>query len=123
MAKTPLEKMFLKPNHSATFLHVPNNVRDQIKTSNKIDNDIKGKYDFILAFYTQKKELQQEINKIKHSLETNGILWIGYPKGKALETDLNRDILHSLLRENNLDGVSIISLNDIWSVMRFKLLN
>jgi len=123
MPKTPLEKMFLKPNYSAAFLHVPNSIKDHIKTSNKIDKEIKGKYDFILAFYTQKEKLQHEINKIKHSLETNGILWIGYPKGKALETDLNRDILHSLLQENNLDGVSIISLNDIWSVMRFKLLD
>jgi hypothetical protein len=56
--------------------------------------------------------LGKEILKLKESLETNGLLWIAYPKAKRLETDLNRDILHETAKKFGLDGVSLVSLND-----------
>jgi hypothetical protein len=53
----------------------------------------------------------------------DGILWISYQKISAKQDgDLNRDILRELLAEHNLKAVSLISINDVWSAMRFKRL-
>lgn len=122
MAKTLLEKMFLKAEYKVAFLYVPKDLQSELETSNEIDTSLKDIYTFILSFYTQKNDLEKEIAKLRESLQTNGILWIAYPKGKALQTDLNRDILHETAKHYGLDGVSLISLGDIWSAMRFKKL-
>ncbi|HSW97894.1 MAG TPA: hypothetical protein VLF89_08770 [Candidatus Saccharimonadales bacterium] len=119
MAKTLFEKMFLKPEYSLLLLHVPPDLQNEL-TANNADYVLKNTYNFIVAFYEKKGALLQEVEKLKESLETNGLLWIAYPKGKALRTDLNRDILHETTKQNGLDGVSLISLNETWSAMRFK---
>ena len=120
MSKTLLEKMFLKPEHSIALLNVPENLKNDLKITKKTSYDLMSTYDFILTFYTKKSDLQKEVEKLKTSLEPNGLLWIGYPKAKRLETDLNRDILHETAKFFGLDGVSLISLNETWSAMRFK---
>ena len=121
MAKTLLEKMFLKPDYSIAFIHVPNDLLSELETTNKTDSSLKNVYNFVLAFYKKRDSLEKEITKLKESLGTNGLLWIAYPKAKALETDLNRDILHETAKQYGLDGVSLVSLNNTWSVMRFKI--
>jgi hypothetical protein len=120
MAKTLAEKMYLKPNYSCVLLHLPEELKVDFERANTDFKDLKGVHEFILTFYTTKNDLQREIIKIKKTLQENGLLWIAYPKGKGLQTDLNRDILHELMKEYGWDGVSIVSLNDIWSAMRFK---
>jgi len=54
------------------------------------------------------------------SVKPDGLIWIAYPKGGALETDLNRDVLRERLAQHGLEGVSLIALDDTWSAMRFK---
>ena len=120
MAKTLLEKMFLKPEYAVAILNLPSELKTDLQTKQKTDNSLHDQYNFILAFYNKKQEVKEEAAKLKSALQPNGLLWIAYPKNKAMETDLNRDILHELMKEYGFDGVSIVSLNTTWSAMRFK---
>jgi hypothetical protein len=120
MAKSIFEKMFLKPEYSVALLHVPQTLQTELITNNKTETDLISTYNFILAFYSKKKAFEKEVEKIKKSLEKNGLLWIAFPKAKALQTDLNRDILRVTAKQFGLIGVSLVSLNETWSVMRFK---
>jgi hypothetical protein len=83
---------------------------------------LSGTYTFIVAFYTTKSDLEKEVNVLKKSLEQAGLLWIAYPKAKALKTDLNRDILREFMKGYAMDTVSIVSLSETWSALRFKKL-
>ncbi len=120
MTKTLPEKLFLKPDYSVAFMHIPEELQTDLKITNKTDNTISNSYNFILAFYAKTADLEKEIIKLKEALGENGLLWIAYPKAKALATDLNRDILHETAKHFGLDGVSLVSLNETWSAMRFK---
>jgi hypothetical protein len=122
MTKTLLEKMFLKPEYIVAMLHLPERLETELAPGQGAHTSLIDKYNFVLGFYSQEIELEKEIVELKKSLLPNGLLWIAYPKNKALETDLNRDKLHRFMKQHNLDGVSIVSLNDTWSAMRFKLL-
>jgi len=122
MTKTLLEKMFLKSEYAAAVLNLPKELDTEFYSERKIYTILEGKYNFILAFYSKKQELQKDALKLKKALLPNALLWVAYPKNKALETDLNRDILHELLKEYGLDSVSLVSLNATWSAMRFKVL-
>lgn len=120
MVKTLWEKMFIKANYSVVILHVPSELKDLLEVTKYNDKSLTGKYNFILAFFSKKANLQQEIIGIKESLIDNGLLWIAYPKDKALQTDLDRDILREFMRKYLLDSISIISLSNTWSAIRFK---
>jgi hypothetical protein len=48
------------------------------------------------------------------------IAWIAYPKGGQLQTDLNRDILWKHLQKQGIQGVRQISIDDVWSALRFR---
>lgn len=119
MAKSLNEKLFLKPDYERVIIHVPEELQG-IFQKKDISDSPNRTYHFILAFYLTKNDLEKEVNVLKNSLEDDGLLWLAYPKGKALKTDLSRDILHQYMKEYGFDGVSIISLNDTWSALRFK---
>ena len=54
------------------------------------------------------------------SVRPDGLIWIAYPKGGAMGTDLDRDVLRETLAKHGLEAVSLIALDDTWSAMRFK---
>jgi hypothetical protein len=48
-------------------------------------------------------------------------LWICWPKGSAhVPTDLNRDILFRHAQSYGLQVVSNVSIDEVWSALRFK---
>jgi len=54
-------------------------------------------------------------------LKKDGLFWICYPKGSSkIKTDLNRDILWAAMGKFGLAGVSLISIDNVWSAMRFR---
>lgn len=120
--KNILEKLFLKSDYAVAIPSLPKELEKEIRPTQSYARSLDGTYNFILLFVVQKGMVEQEIEKIKTSLLPDGLVWIAYPKNKALGTDLSRDILHELMKEYGLDGVSLISLNDTWSAMRFKVI-
>jgi hypothetical protein len=50
----------------------------------------------------------------------DGLAWIAYPKAKQLGTDLNRDVLWQHLLKQGIQGVRQVSIDDVWSAMRFR---
>jgi hypothetical protein len=46
------------------------------------------------------------------------VLWIAYPKGNR--ADVNRDTLWPILAEHGLRPVSQVSVDDVWSALRFR---
>ncbi len=78
--------------------------------------------DFIQVFVTSKKELEEQLNKLKSFLSPKGLLWVTYPKGTSkIKTDINRDIIYQFAQSIRLKGVAMISVDDTWSAMRFKI--
>ena len=122
MAKTLLEKMFFKPEYAVAALHVPKELNAALALPKNADTVLTKRYDFILAFITSKAQIESGIGRVEKSLAPNGLLWIAYPKAKALQTDLNRDILHAAMKAHGFDGVSLVALDGTWSAMRFKRL-
>jgi hypothetical protein len=86
-----------------------------------VDESLDGAFDVVHGFYTKKADLEAELSGLKAAMKDKSILWIAYPKGTAKrETDLNRDILREFLLQKGLQAVSLVSINGVWSAMRFK---
>lgn len=80
-----------------------------------------GQFDFVQLFIKNMAELQQFLPVAIQAIRPDALLWIAYPKGGIKAgTDVNRDILWATVSEHNLSGVALVSLDDVWSAMRFR---
>lgn len=68
-----------------------------------------------------KKEFINFLNKNLDAIEPDSVLSFAYPKGTSgVKTDVNRDSLWATGEEYGITAVAAISINDIWSAIRFR---
>jgi hypothetical protein len=76
--------------------------------------------DIVQAFFTRKAHLERSVPQLSASLRPRGILWLCYPKGQAMGTDLNRDVIRETVARMGLETVAIVAVDDVWSALRVK---
>ncbi len=119
-----LKKLLLKSNHRAVVLDAPESygpVLAEIPEGVELAKTLEGEFDFIHAFASDRAELERKVPALKGALKPAGLLWISYPKGKTVPTDLNRDRLREAVEAFGLKAVTLVAIDDVWSAMRFKL--
>ena len=76
--------------------------------------------DVVLVFVRDSTEVEAHSEPFVEAARRDAIAYIAYPKAGQLGTDLNRDVLWDALRREGLRGVRQVSLDDVWSAMRFR---
>src|SRR5919201_5179260 len=120
VSNTPVfQKLLLKPGMHAAVLQAPASyepllaeVPSGVKVSRQLNGDV---FDFVHYFATRREELLREGPRLRDALRPNGILWVSYPKGKAIPTDLNRDIVRITLASLGLEVFSQVAIDEVWS--------
>jgi hypothetical protein len=125
MAKqTLVEKLRLQEGMNACIYNSPEGYLaslGQIPDYVCISDQIEGNFDFVHIFFRNRAELDKCIDKAVQAVKYDGILWISYPKGSSkVESDLSRDTLWEALSVHGIRPVSLISIDDVWSAMRFR---
>jgi hypothetical protein len=121
-SKPVLEKLRLKPGARALVLHAPAGYLDQFPKDVQVEQQLgDGPYDFIQLFASRKDDLISLAPKLRAAAKSNGLVWISYPKGKALPTDLNRDVVRVTLEPLGLETVSQVAIDETWSALRAKI--
>ena len=82
--------------------------------------DLAEQADAVLVFVRDSSEVEAHSAPFVEAARRDAIAYIAYPKAGKLGTDLNRDILWDMLRREGLRGVRQVSLDDVWSAMRFR---
>ena len=87
------------------------------KTS--FDKEIKSKNTVI--FINNNIEYLDFLNNQLKNIEPDSVLWFAYPKGTSkIKTDINRDTIRVTGEEFKITTVSAISIDNIWSALRFR---
>ncbi|WP_310829821.1 YdeI/OmpD-associated family protein [Paenibacillus pedocola] len=87
----------------------------------RLDENRKGTYDYVQLFAANVQELEQFSPEALAAVRPDGLLWLCYPKGSSsIKTDLSRDKGWGIVKDAGFEGVSLISINDTWSAMRFR---
>jgi hypothetical protein len=118
------KKLQLKPDTTLCVVGAPDSYQSVLKAAPKdvkVSTALRGKFDAVHLFATKLADVLTRVPKLKAAVKEGGMVWICYPKGKALETDLNRDVLHDELGALGLDAVRQIAIDDTWSALRFKV--
>ncbi|WP_164007026.1 hypothetical protein [Pyxidicoccus trucidator] len=79
-----------------------------------------AKADGILLFVKSLAEVDAKCAPLVEAAKADRLAWAVYPKAGQLDTDLNRDILARHLLRQDIDGVRQISIDSVWSAIRFR---
>jgi hypothetical protein len=74
----------------------------------------------VLAFARLRDDLAGIAGPAIEAARLDKLAWIAYPKAGQLGTDINRDSLASAAAELGVRPVRQVSLDDVWSALRFR---
>ena len=120
--KTPAEKLRLRPGMSATFLHLPEGLRDRLgvpDTVTEIANPAEA--DFILDFASTQAEAERRLTALAPSVRSKTITWMAYPKGsKAAGYDISRDTIWQFVQTVGLVLNANVAIDEKLSAVRMR---
>jgi hypothetical protein len=120
MTKSLYQKMNIKENSRAFFVGIDQVAFEDINLSKlNILTKLDGDFDYIHLFVKTQTEFIDYFPKLKAHLKSNGMLWVSWPKGGKLGTDLNIKIVIKLGYDFGLVESTCLSINNIWSGLKF----
>lgn len=118
--KTVSQKMGVKENSRVLFINAPSDAIDGMKLPDvEIAKSLKGEFDYLHLFVISQVEFNEHFPKLKFCLKPNGMLWVSWPKGGKLGTDLNIKTVIKLGYDFGLVESTCLSVNSIWSGLKF----
>jgi hypothetical protein len=112
-------KLNLKPGHAVYLAGVPDDVDLELPDGSSVADDPESA-DAVIAFVASKGDVAKVEDVVLPAARRDAVAWVAYPKGGQLGTDLNRDILAALLEERGIKAVRQVSVDDVWSALRFR---
>ena len=79
-----------------------------------------AKAEALLIFVKTLAEVDAKCAPLIEAAKEDRIAWAAYPKAGQLDTDLNRDILWKHLLKQDIQGIRQISIDSVWSAIRFR---
>ncbi len=125
MAKSIADKLRIKEGFVLLGINLPADFTSGIgDLPNGVSIVAKGKkYNQLHWFVRNRMQLEKELDKVLPLITKEVLCWIYYPKTTSnLQTDLTRDKgWDNLLKQDNLQWVSLVSFNDTWSTFGCRL--
>ena len=118
--KTVAQKMGIKEGSKSYFKDAPSDIvyaicLPKIEISDRLD----GLFEYIHVFVKQQNEQENIFPILKQHLNLNGMLWVSWPKGGQLETDLSLPKVISIGYKFGLVESTCLSINSTWSALKF----
>jgi hypothetical protein len=96
-------------------------VKEFVKLNFKTSFDNKAKSSNTLVFINNNEEYLYFLKNNLKKIEEDSMLWLAYPKSSSkIKTNINRDTIRITGEEYGITTVSIISIDDTWSALRFR---
>jgi hypothetical protein len=111
-------KLQLKPGQSVAIVNAPADAAVALADHPVVDRPSDASA--VIVYCTNQAELERLTDDVVSSARRDALTWVAYPKARQLGTDLSRDVLAELVRAHDVRPVRQISLDDVWSALRFR---
>jgi hypothetical protein len=118
--KSAAEKLLIKPNTTVWSSHASRLDLIEPLPEGVHQADGPAQATTALVFADDASSLRDLLAEHREHLARPDALWIAYPKGNR--TDINRDTLWPMLTEYGMRPITQVSLDEVWSALRFRLL-
>ena len=118
-----LRKLQLKEQNPILIINSPEEYETVINSIQaEVHQQPRQNYSFVQVFVNSISEANKIIPISASKLEGDGILWICYPKqsSKKYNSDISRDKGWDAVAKLNLEPVTMISIDEDWSALRFR---
>ena len=123
MATSLLKKLRMQAGQRVLILNAPPGYVESLEDlpeGVEVLEQTGGAFDFVHLFVKDSTELERFRLAAMGAIEYDGLFWISYPKrGAKVDTDLTRDVLWELMGDTGLRPVTQVSVDKVWSAMRF----
>lgn len=120
MSKTVSQKMGVKEGMRAFFINAPQSFLDGIDLpSLDVGSSLRGEFDYLHLFTKTQIEMDDLFPKLKPHLKPTGMLWLSWPKGKKLGTDLSLPAVIRIGYSHGLVESTCLSVDATWSGLKF----
>ena len=119
---TVARKMQIPAASTVGVLGVPTDVDLEIPSDCLVVSDPSAAAEAtaVVSFVVRADDLEDVAGPAIAAARADRLAWIAYPKSRQLGTDLNRDILARLVEARGAQPVRSISIDSVWSALRFR---
>ena len=118
--KTVAEKMGVRENVKAYYMNAPKDAIASINLPNiQMSNRLAGEFDLIHVFVKNQSDQRKVMPRLKKHLKLDGMLFVSWPKGGQLNTDLSLPKVIKTGYELGLVESICLSINAVWSALKF----
>lgn len=120
MRKSVAEKMGIKTGIRGILIDAPEEAVAAIEIPDMdIADELEDDFDYIHLFVKNQSELKEKFPLLKARLKPTGMMWVSWPKGGKLGTDLNiKNIIHIGYGFGLVES-TCLSINTTWSGLKF----
>jgi hypothetical protein len=113
---TVADKLQIKAGQRVLILGAPPDVDIGVAETHEHTNA-----DAVVLFVTAAADLTgDDADAVVGAARRDVVAWVAYPKAGQLGTDLNRDSLAAALTARAVRPVRQISIDNVWSALRFR---
>ena len=112
------EKLQLKPPGEIAVLGAPDGIELDLPSAQKSTKPDHA--EAVIAFVVKATDLDTVAAPAVDAARKDRLAWIAYPKAGQLGTDLNRDRLAVAARSLGVQPVRQVSIDEVWSALRFR---
>jgi hypothetical protein len=118
--KTVSQKMGIKENSRVLFINAPNDAIEGINLPEiDIAESLTGEFDYIHLFVKNQSDYKEQFPNLKSHLKLSGMIWVSWPKGGGLGTDLTLPKVINIGYGFGLVESTCLSINSTWSALKF----
>jgi hypothetical protein len=126
-SRTPLpKKLGIKPGQRIAFLDAPPQFADAL---GPLPDGVaaprttaRGPLDLTVAFFHERRRLQQRLPRLIGALDPAGALWIAWPKrASGVATDLTEDVVRELALAAGVVDVKVCAIDATWSGLKLVI--
>lgn len=85
----------------------------------RVAKRLAGRFDHIVLFTKTQRELQARFPRLRDRLEAAGKLWIAWPKGGRLDTDLDLKHVIRIGYDHGLVESTQLRIDETWTALKF----
>ncbi len=119
-SRTVADKMGIKPGWRTHVVGAPDGVMEALGLPDlEVCAELGGAFDYLHLFVTTQQRMREEFPLLVPHLAPRGKLWLSWPKGRRLGSDLSLPTVIEIGYECGLVESTCLRVDETWSGLRF----
>jgi hypothetical protein len=119
-SRTVAQKMGIEPGARAYLRGAPTAaVAAMCLPDLDLPETLTGEFDYLHLFVTNQNEMREQFGGLRDRLRPGGMLWVSWPKGGKLGTDLTIKSVIAIGYDLDMVESTCLRIDEVWSALKF----